>query len=45
MTSMVCIGLGQGVSRCSVIVSVRKLERYRSAFKFSLIFGFFLSAC
>ena len=45
MTSMVCIGLGQGVQPLlGYCVGAKNWERYRSAFKFSLIFGFFLSA-
>ena len=44
MTSMVCIGLGQGVQPLlGYCVGAKNWERYRSAFKFSLIFGFFLS--
>ena len=45
MTGMVCIGLGQGVQPLlGYCVGAKNWERYRSAFKFSLIFGFFLSA-
>ena len=45
MTSMVSIGLGQGVQPLlGYCVGAKNWERYRSAIKFSLIFGFFLSA-
>ena len=45
MTSMVCIGLGQGVQPLlGYCVGAKNWERYRSSLKFSLIFAFLLSA-
>ena len=44
MTSMVCIGLGQGVQPLlGYCVGAKNWERYRSALKFSLIFAISLS--
>ena len=44
MTSMVCIGLGQGVQPLlGYCVGAKNWERYRSALKFSLIFAFIIS--
>lgn len=46
MTSMVCIGLGQGVQPLlGYCVGAKNWERYRSSLKFSLIFAFCLVPC
>lgn len=44
MTSMVCIGLGQGIQPLlGYCVGAKKWDRYQSVFRFSMIFAFALS--
>lgn len=45
MTSMICIGLGQGVQPLlGYCVGAKKWDRYQGVFRFSMIFAFVLSA-
>ena len=45
MTSMVCIGLGQGIQPLlGYCVGAKKWDRYQGVFRFSMIFAFALSA-